>query len=100
MPSKSAYLIFFISTSLVIILVQVFVYFQFRRILRRDFPEWSKRKLPIIKLFFIAMNLPLLFLSLRTSLKFDTSILTTILLYPFTLWQFLMILWAIDRKST
>jgi len=95
MPSKASYLFFFLATSLVLIGAQVFVYFQLRRILRRDFPVWARKNMTVIRWIFISMNLPLLFLFFLRNLKFDTSLLSQILLYPFTLWQFLILLWTL-----
>src|ERR1043166_6693280 len=95
MPSKSSYLLFFLATSLVLILAQMFVYFQLRRILRRDFSERAKKAVPIIRWIFIAMNLPLLFLFFRRNITADIPTLTNMMLYPFTIWEFLMLMWAI-----
>ena len=95
MPSKATYLAFFIGTSLVLILAQVFVYFQLRRILRRDFPDRAQKWVPIIRWIFLAMNIPLVFLFFRHDIKADIPTLTKILLYPFTIWQFLILLWTL-----
>jgi hypothetical protein len=79
----------------VLILAQMFVYFQLRRIIRRDFRKIAKKVIPILRWLFIVMNLPLLFLFFRREIKVDISTLTNIILYPFTVWEFLMILWAL-----
>jgi hypothetical protein len=94
MPSKGSYLLFFFGTSLVLVAAQLFVYFQLRRLLRKDFPDRTGRITAIIRWIFISMNLPLLFLFFRKYIHADVSILTNILLYPFTVWEFLMLLWA------
>lgn len=94
MPSKGTYLLFFLGTSLVLIAAQVFVYFQLRRFIRLDFPKISKKAVPIIRWFFIAMNLPLVFLFFRRDIKLDIPTLTNILLYPFTVWEFLILMWT------
>jgi hypothetical protein len=94
MPSKGSYLFFFLGTSLVLIAAQIFVYLQLRRLLRKDFPDRAKRMIPIIRWIFIAMNLPLAFLFFRRDIHADIPTLTKIMLYPFTVWEFLMLLWA------
>ena len=95
MPSKGSYLLFFIGTSLVLISAQAFVYFQLRRLLRQDFKQRAKRVIPFIRWFFIGMNLPLLFLFFRRDIHADIPTLTNIMLYPFTVWEFLMLMWAL-----
>jgi len=95
MPSKQIYLYFFLGVVFVFSVAEIFVYFQLRRILRRDFSEKSKKWIPIIRWVFIGMNIPIIFLFFRKDIKADLPVLTTILLYPFTVWQFLIILWAI-----
>jgi len=95
MPSKQIYLYFFLGTAFVLVLSELFVYFQLRRVLRRDFPERSKRAVPIIRWIFIAMNIPIAFLFFRRDIKADIPTLTIIMLYPFTIWQFLILLWTI-----
>ena len=94
MPSKGSYLLFFFGISLVLIGAQIFVYFQLRRLIRRDFPHRARRVVPILRWIFIAMNLPLAFLFFRRNIRADIPTLTNILLYPFTVWEFLMLLWA------
>ncbi|MFI5264538.1 MAG: hypothetical protein ACHQM6_08490 [Candidatus Kapaibacterium sp.] len=94
MPSKGSYLLFFLGTSLVLIAAQLFVYFQLRRLIRKDFPRRAKRVIPLLRWIFLAMNLPLVFLFFRRDIHADIPTLTNILLYPFTVWEFLMLLWA------
>ena len=95
MPSKASYLFFFIGTSVVLISAQAFVFFQLRRLIRRDFPHRAKKAVPVIRWIFIAMNLPILFLFFRRNIQADVSLLTNIMLYPFTIWQFLILLWTL-----
>lgn len=40
------------------------------------------------------MNLPLVFLFFRRDIHVDIPTLTNIMLYPFTVWEFLMLMWA------
>ncbi|MFI5264678.1 MAG: hypothetical protein ACHQM6_09195 [Candidatus Kapaibacterium sp.] len=94
MPSKGSYLLFFLGTSLVLIAAQAFVYFQFRRLIRKDFPQYARRTVPIIRWIFLLMNLPLVFLFFRRDIHADIPTLTNIMLYPFTVWEFLMLMWA------
>ncbi len=95
MPSKSTYFIFFIGTSLVLFAAQIFVYFQLRRFLRLDFPKFAAKGLPYIKWFFVAMNFPIPFLLFRRDLHLDIPMVTNILLYPFTIWEFLILMWTV-----
>jgi hypothetical protein len=95
MPSKQVYLYFFLGTTLVLVISELFVYFQLRRILRRDFPERAKKTVPVIRWTFILMNIPVIFLFFRRDIKADVPALTKILLYPFTVWQFLILLWTV-----
>ncbi|MEI8135291.1 MAG: hypothetical protein WCH46_09520 [bacterium] len=95
MPSKQIYFYFFLGVVSVFSVAEFFVYYQLRRILRRDFPDWAFRAVPIIKWFFILMNIPIVFLFFRKEIKGDYPLLTTIMLYPFTIWQFLIIFWAL-----
>lgn len=95
MPSKASYLFFFIGTAIVLISAQTFVFFQLRRLVRRDFPQRAKKAVPLIRWIFIVMNLPLLFLFFRRQIPFDVSLLTNVMLYPFTVWQFLILLWTL-----
>ena len=95
MPSKSTYFFFFIGTTLVLVAAQLFVYFQLRRFIRRDFPLFAKKAIPYIKWFFVAMNLPILFLLIRKDIHIDIPMVTNILLYPFTVWEFLILMWTV-----
>ncbi len=95
MPSKASYLLFFLATSFVLILAQIFVYFQLRRFIRFHFSQKAKRVIPLIRGFFIIMNLPIVFLFFRRQIKADIPILTNIILYPFTVWEFLILMWTI-----
>jgi hypothetical protein len=94
MPSKGSYLLFFLGTSFVLIAAQTFVYFQLRRFIRHDFPQKAKKVVPLVRWIFIAMNLPLVFLFFRRDIKVDIPTLTNILLYPFTVWEFLILMWT------
>ena len=94
MPSKTSYLFFFLGTSFVLIAAQTFVYLQLRKFIRNDFPLRAKKLVPMIRWFFIVMNLPLVFLFFRRDIKSDIPTLTNILLYPFTVWEFVILLWT------
>lgn len=76
-------------------MAQIFVYFQLRRFVRLHFPDRAKRVVPVIRWFFILMNLPILFLFFRRNIQADIPILTNIILYPFTIWEFLILMWTI-----
>lgn len=95
MPSKESYLIFFLVISAILIAMQVFVYFNLARIIRRDFPLRARKVLRITKWGFVAMNLPIAFLFLRRQIHYELALLTKLILFPFTVWQALIIVWTL-----
>ncbi len=95
MPSKESYLIFFLVISAILIAMQVFVYFNLARVIKRDFPLQARNVLRIAKWGFVAMNLPIAFLFLRRQIHYELALLTTLILFPFTVWQALIIVWTL-----
>lgn len=94
MPSRAANLIAFLSIVAISVSCQVYIYRQLRTLLRRDFPKQKDRLIFIAKCFFIYFNLPFAYLFFWRHFHFDASLLTQILMYPFVLWQALMIVWS------
>jgi hypothetical protein len=95
MPSKGSYFFFFLSTAFVSFGMQYFVYRQLRRFVRKDFPAKAAAWLKSAKWIFILMNIPIVFLLFRRQIPFDATTLSGILLYPFTIWIFLILMWAV-----
>ncbi len=95
MPSKESYLIFFLAISALLIAMQVFVYFNLARLIRRDFPLRAAKVLRIVKWGFVVMNLPIIFLFLRRQIHYELALLTKLILFPFTVWQALIIVWTL-----
>ncbi len=95
MPSKTAQLIAFLSVFLVSAGLHRFVYANLKRVLLRDYPRSSKRLVRIAWVVFVVMDGPFLFIFLRPHLHLELSTLTKALIYPFSVWQAIMILWAV-----
>lgn len=75
--------------------MQYFVFRQLRRLIKRDFPLRAAEWIPRIKWVFIVMNIPVAYLLFRHPLNFDIDIVTQVMLYPYTIWQFLMMMWLV-----
>ena len=95
MPNKETYFIFFIVISLLLVGMQMFVYFWLRRILRRDFPIRSKKWIPRIKWTFIVMNLPIALIFFWRQIKFEMTTVSKLVFYPFTIWEAIIIVWTV-----
>src|SRR5437016_3890976 len=95
MPSKAAQLIAFFAVLLVSAALHRYVYANLKRVLLRDYPRWGIRLVRTMMVLFIVMDSPFLFLFLRPRIHADLTMLTRVLLYPFSVWQAIMILWAI-----
>lgn len=95
MPNKETYFIFFIVISLMLVGMQMFVYFWLRTLLRHDFPIRSKKWMPRIKWTFIAMNIPIVFMFFRRQIHVELSTLSKIVFYPFTIWEAIIIVWTV-----
>lgn len=95
MPSKESYLVFFLVISGILFLLQWFVYTRLRRIVKRDFPDRADTILRVARWVFVIMNIPVAFLFFRRSLNAELPVLTNIMLVPYTIWQGLMLVWAL-----
>jgi len=95
MPNKETYFIFFIVISSLLVLMQMFVYFWLRRILRRDFPIRSQKWIPRIKWTFIVMNLPIALIFFWRQIKVEMNTLSKFVFYPFTVWEAIIIVWTV-----
>lgn len=99
MPSRTANIIAFLTIASLLVSSHVFVFRQLRSLILRDFPARAATLLRIAKAVFIYFDLPFLYLfffkSLTSSDGADLSLITTFLIYPFAVWQFLMIVWTV-----
>jgi hypothetical protein len=95
MPSKSTYLIAFLIVTTLSFALHSFVFMQLRRLLRRDFGKRSVRWIRISGAVFIGMDFLFVLLFFRKQIPWDIPGISQILLYPFTLWQFLMLAWGV-----
>ncbi|HET9135459.1 MAG TPA: hypothetical protein VFO76_02385 [Candidatus Kapabacteria bacterium] len=95
MPNKETYFIFFIVISSLLVLMQMFVYFWLRRILRRDFPVRSKKWLPRIKWTFIVLNIPIALIFFWRQINLPMTTVSKLVFYPFTVWEAIIIVWTV-----
>ena len=72
-----------------------YVYANLRRVLLRDYPKLGRRLARAALVLFIIMDSPFAFLYYRGDIHADLTVLTRILLYPFSIWQTIMLMWAI-----
>ncbi|HET6400622.1 MAG TPA: hypothetical protein VFH95_04405 [Candidatus Kapabacteria bacterium] len=95
MPSKSAQHIAFFFVLLVSAGLHWYVYANLKRVLLRDYPKLGQRLAKSALALFIVMDLPFAFLFFRGDLHGDLTTLTRFLIYPFSVWQTIMLMWAI-----
>jgi hypothetical protein len=95
MPSKAAQLIAFFGVLLISVALHRYVYKNLKRVLLRDYPKMGVQLAKWTLVLFIAMDSPFLFLFLKSRIHEDLNTLTRILLYPFSVWQAVMIFWAL-----
>ena len=75
--------------------LQYFVYRQLRRYIRLNFPEKAAKWIAISKWVFLIMNIPVALVYFRRQIAPDATTVTNIILYPYTVWVFLLIFWTI-----
>jgi hypothetical protein len=95
MPSRAAHLIAFLTITLVSVSCHVYIFRQFARMIRRDFPKRQRTVLRIAKAAFIYFDLPFLYIFFWKHISADVSGLTQFLLFPFAVWQMVMLVWAV-----
>jgi hypothetical protein len=95
MPSKAAQLIAFFGVLLISVALHRYVYKNLKRVLLRDYPKMGVQLAKWTLVLFIVMDSPFLFLFLKSRIHEDLNTLTRILLYPFSVWQAVMIFWAL-----
>jgi hypothetical protein len=94
-PNKETYLITFLVVASLTFGMQYFVFRQLQRLIKKDFPLKITTWIPRIKWTFILMNIPVAYLFFRRPLKIDVAAITQVMLYPYTIWQFLMMMWLV-----
>jgi hypothetical protein len=94
MPSKSAHLIAFLTIFLVSAGSHRFVYVHLRELIRKDFRRRSTELVRLAAGVFVLMDLPFLYLFLSKWISAGHDQITRALLYPFSLWQALMLFWT------
>lgn len=72
-----------------------YVYANLKRVLLRDYPKLGQRLAKVALALFIVMDLPFAFLFFRGDLHGDLTTVTRLLIYPFSVWQTVMLMWAI-----
>jgi hypothetical protein len=95
MPSKAAQLIAFFAVLLISVALHRYVYRNLIRLLLRDYPKRGRRLAGIARTLFIVMDSPFLFLFVRSHIHAELATVTRVLLYPFSVWQAVMLMWAI-----
>lgn len=95
MPSRAAHLIAFLTITLVSVSCHVYIFRQFARMIRRDFPKHQKSIVRSAKIFFVYFDLPFLYIFFWKHITADVSDVTRFLLYPFAIWQMVMLVWAV-----
>lgn len=95
MPSKSAQHIAFFFVLFVSAGLHWYVYANLKRVLLRDYPKLGHRLAKVALTLFIVMDLPFAFLFFRGDMHGDFTTLTRLLIYPFSVWQTVMLMWAI-----
>lgn len=94
MPSRAAHLIAFLTIVIVSVSCHVYIFRQFARMIRRDFPRRQKAILLVAKILFVYFELPFVYMFFWRHISADVSGLTRFLMYPFAVWQIVMLVWA------
>jgi hypothetical protein len=94
MPSRAAHLIAFLTIVSLSVGLHVYIFRQFARMIRRDFPKQQKAVLRIAKGLFVYFELPFLYMFFWKHISADVTVLTQLLMYPFAVWQMVMLVWG------
>ena len=95
MPSRIWQIAAFLIVLSLSVLLHRFVFLNLKRVLLRDYPKSGERMAAWAKVLFIAMDTPFLFLYFRSAMNEIVAGLTTAILYPFAVWQAVMIMWSV-----
>jgi hypothetical protein len=88
------YLIAFLSVAVVSGALHYYVYRNYKRVLLRDFPVRGPKLLRWVRVLFFVMEIPFVLMFFRKQIPGDVSLATILILFPFTIWQFLMFVWG------
>jgi hypothetical protein len=95
LPSKASQHIAFFIVLLVSAGLHWYVYTNLRRVLLRDYPKLGKRLAKIALWVFILLDMPFFFIYFRGFIHAAMTMLSRVLLYPFLVWQTIMLMWVI-----
>ena len=95
MPSKVAQIIAFLAVLGISASLHRFVYANLKRILLRDYPKAGPRLVRIARVLFIVMDSPFVYLYFRSGMSPAVMDATTWLIYPFAIWQAIMLMWSV-----
>jgi hypothetical protein len=95
MPSKTSQHIAFFVVLIVSVIFHRYVYANLKRVLLRDYPKLGRRLVRIARWTFIALDAPFIFMYFRNLISGDLIMLTRLILYPFLIWQTVMLMWAV-----
>ena len=76
-------------------MLQYFVFRQLRRYIRTYFPDRATKLMKAAKWVFIIMNIPVVLMYFRREIAAGLPTVTNIVLYPYTVWVFLLIFWTL-----
>lgn len=85
----------FLMTVAVLGAIQYFVFSQLRRYVRSHFAHKADILIRRFKWLFLLMNIPILFIYFRREIASDLPLVTNIVLYPYTIWVFLLMCWTV-----
>jgi hypothetical protein len=95
LPSKASQHIAFFIVLLVSAGLHWYVYANLRRVLLRDYPKLGKQLAKIALWVFILLDTPFLFIYLRGFIHAAMTVISRVLLYPFLIWQTIMLMWVL-----
>jgi hypothetical protein len=94
MPSRAWQIVAFLSVLSISVLLHRFVFLNLKRVLLRDYPKQGPRIAKWLKILFVALDAPFLFLYFRSGMPEIVVRFTTGVLYPFAVWQAVMLMWS------
>jgi hypothetical protein len=95
MPSRAWHIAAYLSVLAVSFTLHRFVYLNLKRVLLRDYPKRGERLAKWAKRLFVALDTPFLFLYFRSGMPEEIVRVTTGILYPFAVWQSIMLMWSV-----
>jgi hypothetical protein len=72
-----------------------YVFNNLKRVLRRDYVKTGKRLIRGFLVLFVLMDVPFFFLWFQGSFHATLTLLNHIIIYPFLVWQTIMLMWAV-----